>query len=227
MKESAAAALLVFSIFFIGCIGAGCGAEAPQSCPKYEQLPEWYIVECANAGGHIVADRDLKTCCWEPSYCADYEGNPLLISNPEPAFPTATPAKSPSPAQSPVEDLCGSNADCVISGCSGEVCARREAITVCTYRPEYACYRFAECACLGGHCAWSETPDFIQCVLNISAPNRCTADSECPRDAVCHEGICRVICGGSDHVPCAEGFECMQASNAKTGVCIPKQTSGG
>ncbi|MCI0566340.1 hypothetical protein L0Y46_04065 [bacterium] len=57
------------------------------------------------------------------------------------------------------------NGDCVITGCSGQVCADEEAITTCEYRPEYACYQNAACERqTNGECGWTETPALASCI---------------------------------------------------------------
>ncbi|GEM_PF-322289 len=54
---------------------------------------------------------------------------------------------------------------CVITGCSGEVCADEETITACIYREEYACYQTVICERqAGGECGWSETEELRACL---------------------------------------------------------------
>ncbi|MDD5318146.1 MAG: eight-cysteine-cluster domain-containing protein [Candidatus ainarchaeum sp.] len=84
----------------------------------------------------------------------------------------ATPAPTPTPAATatplPPDGECASDSQCVVSGCSGQVCANRSVVTTCEYRPEYACYGLTSCGCVGGRCAWRETPEFAACLENAS-----------------------------------------------------------
>lgn len=56
---------------------------------------------------------------------------------------------------------------CVITGCSGQVCADEEVMTTCEYRKEYACYKHARCERQQtGVCGWTETPALRICINN-------------------------------------------------------------
>jgi hypothetical protein len=68
---------------------------------------------------------------------------------------------------------CGCEAACAPSGCSGQVCVEAgvEAVTTCEWRPEYACYREAECARQAdGSCGWTQTPELQACLASPPAP---------------------------------------------------------
>lgn len=54
---------------------------------------------------------------------------------------------------------------CVITGCSGQICADKEVLTTCEYREEYACYGGATCERqASGACGWTLTPELISCL---------------------------------------------------------------
>lgn len=54
---------------------------------------------------------------------------------------------------------------CVVSGCSGQVCAESEMITTCEYRAEYACYATATCERdAAGKCGWRATDALKSCL---------------------------------------------------------------
>ena len=58
---------------------------------------------------------------------------------------------------------------CVVSGCSSEICAEEEVISICLFRPEYECYRTATCERqLDGECGWTMTDELIDCVQDLS-----------------------------------------------------------
>ena len=54
---------------------------------------------------------------------------------------------------------------CVVTGCSGQVCADQDVITTCEWRPEYACYDTAACERQpDGACGWTDTPELAACL---------------------------------------------------------------
>lgn len=56
---------------------------------------------------------------------------------------------------------------CVISGCSGQICAEEEMVTTCEYREEYACYKSAKCERqTNGACGWTDTSVLRACLSN-------------------------------------------------------------
>jgi eight-cysteine-cluster-containing protein len=68
-------------------------------------------------------------------------------------------------------DECSSDADCVIGGCSHELCAAKSAgtpVSSCIWKPEYACYKLSRCRCISGGCGWDLNDAFEKCVLNAS-----------------------------------------------------------
>lgn len=66
------------------------------------------------------------------------------------------------------EVYCLENSDCLVSGCSGEVCYHKERMTPCVYREEFECLAHTSCKCLDGVCAWVPTPEYIECMNNFS-----------------------------------------------------------
>lgn len=54
---------------------------------------------------------------------------------------------------------------CVVTGCSGQVCAEEDVFTTCEWLPQYACYDTATCERqAGGECGWTETPELDACL---------------------------------------------------------------
>ena len=221
MERWPAALLLLIAAFSAGCISSGCGAESPSGCPTHTAPAPWYEAECIASGGHITANRNLETCCWGPSYCADDSGAPLEISNPQPSA-TPTPAFTPvptTPPGGPPENLCDSDDDCFRTGCSSEVCANHDVITTCMYRSDYACLQYASCGCVGQRCAWDYPPGYEQCIFNLMAKVNCSSDAQCGAGGKCFEGVCALACGGEDHVRCADGYSCVVGENQTVGAC--------
>jgi len=54
---------------------------------------------------------------------------------------------------------------CVVTGCSGQICASEKQITTCEFKPEYACYKTATCEKqASGGCGWTSTPELAACL---------------------------------------------------------------
>ena len=54
---------------------------------------------------------------------------------------------------------------CIVTGCSGQICADEEVITTCEFRAEYACYKNARCERQSSEkCEWIETEELRACV---------------------------------------------------------------
>lgn len=55
---------------------------------------------------------------------------------------------------------------CVITGCSGHICAEEDMVTTCEFRPEYACFKETNAICgkqADGKCGWNQTPELLAC----------------------------------------------------------------
>ncbi|MDO8521450.1 MAG: hypothetical protein Q7S52_05010 [bacterium] len=76
----------------------------------------------------------------------------------------APPTPKPIPGPKP------SLGECVIGGCSGEICSDKpDMASICIYREEYACYRTATCERqLDGMCGWNKTKELESCLANPS-----------------------------------------------------------
>ena len=61
---------------------------------------------------------------------------------------------------------CQTDADCVVTGCSGQMCAPEARFSTCEYRPEYACYGepTTSCGCNNGSCGWDQTDALTACL---------------------------------------------------------------
>ncbi|MBI3072743.1 MAG: hypothetical protein HYY84_11565 [Deltaproteobacteria bacterium] len=68
----------------------------------------------------------------------------------------------------------GSGGTCQKGGCSGQLCydpATGSGISTCEFRPEYACYRTAECKRQSdGKCGWTQTSALTSCINNARNP---------------------------------------------------------
>ncbi|MDI6721157.1 MAG: eight-cysteine-cluster domain-containing protein, partial [Candidatus Aenigmarchaeota archaeon] len=79
------------------------------------------------------------------------------------------PPYIPPPPTEPVfVQECASDTDCTPAGCSSQICTTSakapSVITTCEMREEYACLRQTSCSCIEGRCAWSDTPEYRECI---------------------------------------------------------------
>jgi eight-cysteine-cluster-containing protein len=82
--------------------------------------------------------------------------------------PSPVPTIFPTPIPTAIV-LCNTSTDCVVDGCSGQVCRSRNSdsiITTCEWKAEYACYTASGCGCIGGQCQWSQATR--QCVAGYA-----------------------------------------------------------
>lgn len=63
-------------------------------------------------------------------------------------------------------DECVSHEDCFRTGCSGEVCAAEETLSLCIWRPEHACYEDRFCGCQKGRCGFKRHPELLRCLAD-------------------------------------------------------------
>jgi hypothetical protein len=60
---------------------------------------------------------------------------------------------------------------CRPTGCSGTICADREMISTCEYKPEHGCYKYAVCKRQpDGNCGWDFPTRFNICMNEILMP---------------------------------------------------------
>ncbi len=64
-----------------------------------------------------------------------------------------------------------SSNDCVIGGCSSQLCGERkdmeQIVSTCEYRAEYACYEHSVCERqVDKECGWTQTPNLKSCLAN-------------------------------------------------------------
>lgn len=83
---------------------------------------------------------------------------------------TLTPALSESPHVSvePTETLLPiTKKECLVTGCSGQICSDEKVTTTCEFKEEYACYRTAKCEQQeDGKCGWTPTEELVACLVS-------------------------------------------------------------
>lgn len=138
--------------------------------------------------------------------------------------------------EAPVEPFLDAGADsavvapaqCVLGGCSGQLCVSADIeppLTTCEFRPEYACYRTADCTTQAdGHCGWTLTPELMQCLEDAKNPDPTNPDPTEPKDpaAECVTGGCSgQLCVPADSDPIAttcewrEEYACYQSADCE------------
>ena len=97
----------------------------------------------------------------------------------------------------------GTSGDCVVGGCSGQLCLEpgNEIVTTCEWREEYACYQ-QHGTCERGvdnQCGWRATQELQDCIDAANNPSTRTPVSDqcirnatdaCTSDADCKAGGC-------------------------------------
>ena len=66
------------------------------------------------------------------------------------------------------QNQCNKDGDCMITGCSSEICSDKPVMSPCVIIPEHSCLKYAECKCINNECRWGFTQDYNECVSNIS-----------------------------------------------------------
>ncbi len=80
-----------------------------------------------------------------------------------------------------IEKECTKDSDCIVGGCSGQLCSPKTsepAFTTCEWQESYKCYKQTTCNCIDYVCQWKENPEFRQCLIETSLV------VEKPRDVV-------------------------------------------
>lgn len=139
-----------------GCATCSCNPEP--SCQWVNPAP-W--VRCSGVETYAQNPVD-GTCCTYPSPCfapGEWETftEPTCGAEPEPV--------DPEPVDPPAGE-CVTDADCMQTGCSGEICAAQSVSSICIYRPEFACYDepTTSCGCNNGSCGWAQTDELSACL---------------------------------------------------------------
>ncbi|MDD5318147.1 MAG: hypothetical protein PHF51_05480 [Candidatus ainarchaeum sp.] len=158
--------------------------------------------------------------------CISGGGNPT----PAPATPTPTPFHRPTPAEE-----CGSDSDCVVSGCANQWCVPLgygEELP-CRWSAWNVCIPLTSCGCVEGVCDWKPNEAFLQCKAN---PQRCPFYAP-PTEAFILEcnsrggevtalpdaENCTVSASCSADLRCANSTQCPLGFACKAGTCAPSE----
>ncbi len=74
-------------------------------------------------------------------------------------------------ADKKIEFECDTDSDCVLAGCSSQLCVSAEKtsdiITTCEYKEEYSCLKLTSCGCVNNKCGWSENDAYLNCLEEV------------------------------------------------------------
>ncbi len=116
--------------------------------------------------GYCEVATPQPTYCWDATQCP--AGQVCQTDAMKPAAVPCTPESCGDPLPPLPPGICvdAPTGKCLVSGCSGEICASKPMASICVWQPWYACYKLAECGAFGpdGACGWSQNPKFIACM---------------------------------------------------------------
>jgi hypothetical protein len=126
------------------CVGSNVNFFAAPYCPNKAANECYAKAQC---------EKQKKT-----DECGYTESEELTkcLANAEQPEATVLPAPEP---EKPVEK------QCMIGGCSGEICSDEPTMSMCMYDPKFACYKGATCAVQGdGNCGWTMSEELKICL---------------------------------------------------------------
>ncbi len=61
---------------------------------------------------------------------------------------------------------CSVNSDCIIAGCSNEICSKvgEQTISTCEGAPWFKCLPKTQCLCIDGQCQWEQNDEYLNCM---------------------------------------------------------------
>lgn len=73
----------------------------------------------------------------------------------------------------PTETLNTNSGECIVTGCSGQICANEEVVTTCEFKEIYSCYETAVCEVQdNGECGWTMDEELKGCLQSyVSEPS--------------------------------------------------------
>ncbi len=176
----------------------------------------------------------IGACCGKGTPAQDASSAPVVAPSPDRS--ALVPQTHPLYARvegSDFKNQCSSDADCMVSGCSQEVCAAEEAMTTCEALDFPS--RGGSCGCLSGECKWygsasapSPAPAPEPEPAHGARGKPCPAEG-CPAGMQCakYYGIagpngpaftsCETPCKPKG--PCPDGLKCVTIADGPGSVC--------
>ncbi len=159
-----------------------CTDESPPACHAAADCEggthDACVGQWACAGGKCLwlCDADLSPECQSP---ADCEGRPHIECDGEWTCTNLGEC---------AWTCIGAPAECIVSGCSGEVCAETSMVTICLWLDWYACLRLTTCGRLSdGSCGWLPNEAFLAC---MGGGKTCATNADCGEGQACVDGAC-------------------------------------
>lgn len=118
------------------------------------------ILILAGGGAYFVLNKNAPATQEAPTSSTSVPPPPTLSPPTKPVSPNPKPP--PEDNRVPIT----TEKKCVVTGCSGEICADdRGLVSICIYKPEFACYTSARCTVqANGTCGWTQTPELKACL---------------------------------------------------------------
>ncbi len=147
-----------------GCLSDSDCADsdwcAPTPCPAIACAADGWCPPCY---GQCIS-KEEPTACFSDSDCG--AGQQCEFNAQDPAcwdgWCFAPPAGQCVPVPEPTK--------CVVSGCSGEICADEAMASICTYSPWYQCLQLTQCGVQAdGNCGWTPSKEFEACLASFGA----------------------------------------------------------
>ena len=130
-----------------------------------EEIPWWLE-------GVGICDKPpvVVTDCWSDSDCKADEYCKSLYDDGFEGSGSGSDAM-----MEPPDGVCTpkeTKGECVVSGCSGEICADDYWDSACVWEDAYACLKLASCGTLAdGSCGWITNEKYYECLEEIECGN--------------------------------------------------------
>ena len=199
--------------------------SVPQSDPVYDDAGCLIGTGCSCAP-HPCSDASEALCDMIPPECG--EGEIVAIQG------GCYSCVDPDTCEPPVEE-------CVVSGCSGQICAPDVQMTTCEWNPEYACLQFTTCGMSpDGSCGWEMNDAYLACLEEVSGGmcgegesyddelGACCPDAIYIADCWCEDGSVPEQTTDYDEKGCLLGYGCQcvpQAQGCYSDQECPEGTS--
>lgn len=185
IMSAAATFLLLLPAADGGCGDVVIGGDGPSPDPT-----ACLVTGCS---GQLCSDEPVaSTCEWTDAY-ACYDKFGICERDSE----GACGWRETDELSSCIDDPPGSEPEpCLVTGCSGQLCADEPVASTCEWIDEYGCYQdHGVCARNEqNECAWQATDDLTGCIdaLREAVSGACIKNSEdsCESDADCTSGGC-------------------------------------
>jgi hypothetical protein len=150
------------------CAPATCQGGA-DFCPTALCAPGTYCNEETDSCEPVVCGEVLCALYCPYGFEVDEDGCEICRCADEPGFCLRALCGPGTVCDEATDSCVPAPADCIVSGCSGEICADESRYSTCIARPEAVCYAdYGVCERQpSGACGWSSTPDFDACMASF------------------------------------------------------------